>query len=280
MCYTNPESADRLIILPTLGGGVSKLIDRLVQTAETVSSPMGFRVIQPAPAKPKMTLIARIEPAADIAQLADYVSSVDAAIIALAGTSQKAVTDIARSLPDTVWGLWLEEKSRQPITASIKAGADFFIMPLDSEFDLPGIEKAGKILLVESSLSEGLIRTINELPVDAVLLADGEGEKSAVTWHQLMLCQRFADLLSKPLLLTVPASVSRAELKALWDTGVNGVVIPVKTAKQAEKLKGLRQIIDKSDFTARPRKKVAALLPHTGEETTAAIPDVEEEEEE
>jgi len=259
---------------------VSKLIDRLVQTAETVSLPMGFRVIQPAPAKPKMTLIAGIEPADDIAQLAGYVSSVDAVIITLTGTGQKTVADIARALPDTVWGLWQEEKSRQPVTSSIEAGADFFIMPLDSEPDLPGIEKSGKILLVESSLSEGLIRTINELPVDAVLLADGEGEKSAVTWHQLMLCQRFADLLSKPLLFTVPASVSRAELKALWDTGVDGVVIPVKTSKQAEKLKGLRQIIDKSDFTIRPRKKVAALLPHISEETTAAIPDVEEEEEE
>lgn len=241
---------------------------------------MGFRVIQTAPAKPKMTLIARIEPAADIAQLADYLSSVDAAIIVLTSTNQKAVTDIARPLPDTVWGLWLEEENRQPIIASIKAGADFFIMPPDSEPDLPNIEKAGKILLVESSLSEGLIRTINELPVDAVLLADGEGEKSAVTWHHLMLCQRFADLLSKPLLLTVPASVSSAELKALWDTGVDGVVIPVKTAKQAEKLKGLRQIIDKSEFTARPRKKVAALLPHTSEEKATALPDVEEEEEE
>ena len=259
---------------------MSKLIDRLVQTAETVSLPMGFRVIQPASAKPKMSLIARIEPADDMARLAGYISSADATIITLASTGQKTVTDIARSLPDTVWGLWLEEKSRQPITSSIEAGADFFIMPLDSEPDLPGIEKAGKILLAESSLSEGLIRTINELPVDAVLLADGEGEKSAVTWHQLMLCQRFADLLSKPLLLTVPESVSSAELKALWDTGVDGVVISVKTAKQAEKLKGLRQIIDKSDFTTRPRKKVAALLPHISEETAAAIPDVEEEEEE
>lgn len=259
---------------------MSKLIDRLVQTSETVSLPMGFRAIQQAPTKAKMTLIIRIEAAVDITQLADYTSSADAVVIGLTSTSQKTATDIARALPNTVWGLWLEEKSRQPITALINAGADFFIMLLDAEPDLPDIEKTGKILLVESSLSEGLIRTINELPVDAVLLADGEEEKPAVTWHQLMLCQRFADLLSKPLLLTVPESVSRAELKALWDTGVDGVVIPLKTAKQSEKLKELRQIIDKSDFTTRPRKKVAALLPHTREETTAAIPDAEEEDEE
>ena len=59
---------------------MSKLIDRLVRTSETVSLPMGFRTIQRAPARSKMTLIARIEATADIAQLADYISSADAAI--------------------------------------------------------------------------------------------------------------------------------------------------------------------------------------------------------
>jgi hypothetical protein len=95
-----------------------------------------------------------------------------------------------------------------------------------------------------------------------------------------MLCQRFADLLSKPLLLTVPTAVNEDELKALWKTGVDGVVISVKTAKQAKRLKVLRQIINKPDFAARPRKKVVALLPHIGEETSTVINDAEEEEEE
>jgi len=226
-----------------------------------------------------MALIARVEPAENMAQLADYVSSADAAIIARIGTEKDAVKDIGRSLPNMVWGLWPEEKSRPQIKASIEAGADFIILPLNLEFGLPSIEKMGKILLVESSLSEGLIRTINELPVDAVLLADDE-EKPAITWHQLMLCQRFADLLFKPLLLTVPTSVDSDELKALWKAGVDGVVIPVKTVKQAERLKELRQIINQSEFTARPRKKVAALLPRISEENSTTIADVEEEEEE
>lgn len=259
---------------------MSKLIDKLLQTAETVSLPLGFRATKPSPSKPKMALIARVEPASNTAPLVDYVSSADAAIIAQTGTGKDAATDIARSLPDMVWGLWPEGKNRQQIKVSIEAGADFVILPLDAEFSLSGIEKTGKILLVESSLSESLIRTINELPVDAVLLADDKGESSAITWHQLMLCQRFADLLSKPLLLTVPTAVNEDELKALWKTGVDGVVISVKTANQAKRLKVLRQIINKPDFAARPRKKVAALLPHIGEETSTAINDAEEEEEE
>ena len=259
---------------------MSKLIDKLLQSAETVSLPLGFRATKPSPAKPKMALSARVEPSSNTAPLADYVSSADAAIIAQTGTGKDVVTNTVRSLPDLVWGLWLEGKSRQQIKASIEAGADFVILPLDIEFGLSGIEKAGKILLVEPSLSDGLLRTINELPVDAVLLAGDKEEDSAITWHQLMLCQRFADLLSKPLLLMAQTSVSGDELKALWKTGVDGVVIPVKTAKQAEKLKELRQIINKADFAARPRKKVAALLPHIAEETSTAIDDVEEEEEE
>ena len=90
---------------------MSKLIDRLVRTSETVSLPMGFRTIQRAPARSKMTLIARIEATADIAQLADYISSADAAIIARISTDQKTMTDVSPALPDTVWGLWLEGKA-------------------------------------------------------------------------------------------------------------------------------------------------------------------------
>jgi len=255
---------------------MSKLIDRLLQTAEPASLPMGFRATKPAPTRPKMALIARVEPAENMAPLADYVSSADAVIMAPTGTGK----DTTRSLPGTVWGIWRKGKSRQQISDSIKVGADFIILPLDSELGLPDTKKVGKILLVEPSLSEGLVRTINELPVDAVLLADDEEEKSAITWHQLMLCQRFADLLSKPLLLTVPPSVNGDELKALWQTGVDGVVVPVKTAKQAEKLKELHQIISRSDFAARTRKKVAALLPRLSEETGTAVTEVEEDEEE
>ncbi len=252
---------------------MSKLIDRLTQTAETVAAPMGFGAAKRASVKLKMVLVARVEPADNTAPLADYVSSADAVVTTQINTGQ----DIARSLPCTVWGLWREEKGRQPIKELAEAGADFAVLPLDAELGLAGTEKMGKILLVEPSLSEGLVGTINELPADAVLLADDQREKDAVTWRQLMLCQRFTDLLSRPLLATVPASVTGDELKALWKAGVDGVVVAVKTIKQAEKLKALRQIIDKTDFATRPRKKVSALLPRISEEP-ADVPDVEEEE--
>lgn len=249
---------------------MSKLIDRLIQTAETVSQPMGFKAGRAAPSKPKMALIVRIEAAASAAQLADYAAGADAVIIAPADAGK----NITSSLADTAWGLWLEGKGPVP------ADADFAILPLNSELGLAGLEKTGKILLIESSLSEGLIRAINELPADAVLLADDGEAASVITWHRLMLCQRLADLLSKPLLATAPLTVGGDELKALWQAGVDGVVITVKAAKEAAKLKELRQIIDKSDFPARSRKRVTALLPRLSEESGAAAADVEDDEEE
>jgi hypothetical protein len=255
---------------------MSKLIDKLIHNAETVSSPIGFRASRAAPSKPKMALIARIEATESTAPLADYAAGVDAVIMAPASTGKIA----KNSLSSTVWGLWLEGKNVPQLKSYIQAGADFAILPLDSAFDLPDIEKAGKILLVESSLSEGLIRTINELPADAVLLADDEEAAPVITWHRLMLCQRLADLLAKPLLATVPVSIGRDGLQALWRAGVDGVVITVKAVKQAEKFKELRQIVDKTDFPARPRRRVAALLPHIAEEPGTTIADEEEEEEE
>jgi hypothetical protein len=222
-----------------------------------------------------MTLIASIELAESTALPPAYAADVDAVIIAPAGTGKNAI----RSLPDMVWGLWLEGKTVPQLTSYIEAGADFAILPLSSAFGIPGIEKMGKILLIESSLGEGLIRTINEVPADAVLLADNEEETSIITWHRLMLCQRLADLLAKPLLTTVPVSIGSDELLALWQAGIDGVVTTVKTSKQAEELKKLRQIIDGSDFPARPRKRVTALLPRISEESGTADADDEDEEE-
>ena len=253
---------------------MSKLIDRLIQTTGTVSPPIGFRPGRAAPSRPRMALIVRTEVTGSTATTADYAASADAVIMAPGGTGK----DTFPPPPNTVWGLWLEEKSSPQLKSYIQAGADFAILPLNSAFDLAGIEKIGKILLVESSLSEGLIRTINELPADAVLLADDEEAAANITWHRLMLCQRLSSLLTKPLLATVPVSIGNDGLQALWKAGVDGVVATVKTDKQVEDLKALRQIIDKTDFPARSRRRVAALLPHIVEEPGTTIAEEEEEE--
>jgi hypothetical protein len=95
-----------------------------------------------------------------------------------------------------------------------------------------------------------------------------------------MLFQRFSKLSNKPLLTPISPNVTGEELQALWEAGITGVVIEVRTRQSALHFKKLRQTIDKLTFTLPHRQpKPEALLPRISEDQRAPI-DTEEEEEE
>jgi hypothetical protein len=138
-------------------------------------------------------------------------------------------------------------------------------------------EKVGRILAVEASLDEGLIKAINELPADAVFVDIRQEEKYFLTWQQLMLFQCFTTLLTKPLLVPVPFNIATNELQLLWELGVDGVVVEAAPGQTVGGLNKLRQMIDGLTLSSkRKRIKVRAVLPHLKEE---ASPVTEEEEE-
>ena len=260
---------------------MSKLIDKLNQVAKAVQQPMGFRATQPVSTKPKMLLIASLAQANNVSNLADYITGADAVLLAITKLSPGAKTlqKIARSVPDIPWGGWLGDIGRRGIRPITEAGCDFVVFPASTVLAIPqDADKVGKILQVEASLSEGLLKAVNELPVDAVLIADEQGEGYFLTWHHLMLFQRSADLLTKPLLVSIPSNVTANELQALWETGVGGVVAEAGGGQPVGRLEELRQTIDKLTFPSRKREKAKALLPRIGEETST-VTEIEEEEE-
>jgi hypothetical protein len=258
---------------------MSRLIEKFHE-ASRVAAPMGFRTARTAAAAPKILLIASLE-AGTLEKRADYLDAADGVLIRFTGTAltAKAVQKIAASLPDIPWGLYLGDDDTKK--AAVEAGTDFVLFPIDSQVgDMPKDDKTGKILQVESSLDDGLLRAVNDLPVDAVLVADVfEGEVSLI-WHQLMIFQHLANLLSKPLIVPAPINISEKELKALWEAGVDGIIVEVDKAGAAG-LKELRQAIDKlPPRLGRKRGKVSVVLPRTGGEAPAPPPDEEEEEDE
>jgi len=261
---------------------MSKLIDKLNQVAKAVQQPIGFRAAQPASTKSKMLLIASLAQANNVDNLADYITGADAVLLPIVKLSLRAKTlqKIAKSVSDIPWGGWLGDINRREIRPMAEAGCDFVVFPASTVLAIPQDDKVGKILQVESSLSEGLLKAVNELPVDAALIADEPGEEYFLTWHHLMLFQRFADLLTKPLLVSIPLNVTANELQVLWKTGVDGVVIEVGVGQPVGRLEELRQAIDKLTFPPRQRKKAEALLPHIGEETSTVTEPEEEDGEE
>ena len=258
---------------------MSKLIDRLNQVTKVVSKPIGFGKAQPATTKARMLLIASLAQTTDVGRLADYTKGADALLFTKPGSGAKTLQKIAQSVSDIPWGLWLGDIGSREIKSMVEAGGDFVVFPASTALAIPEDDKVGKILQVEASLSEGLLRAVNELPVDAVLIADEPGEESSLTWHHLMLFQRFAELLTKPLLASVPLKVTANELQVLWKTGVDGVVVEVGIGQPVGRLKELYQMIGQLTFPPRPQKKVEALLPRITEET-GTVTEAEEEEEE
>jgi hypothetical protein len=228
---------------------MSKFIDKLKAVSQVGSQPMGFKKSATAPQKPKMLLAAAL-PEANAEGLADYINGADAGILIVPKTPP------AKS--DIPWGSWLKDSGEGKLA---EADYDFFVFPAYTPLAVLQDSKAGKILEVGVSLGEGLLKTIDELPVDAVLATSEKDKGKLLSWRQLMLCRRCADLVNKPLLALVPATIGGSELEALWAAGVVAVV--VETPPKG-RIAELRQIIDKVDFPPPSKqKKIEPLLPRT-----------------
>ncbi len=258
---------------------MSKFIDKLKRVSQAGLQPMGFRAAPSVPQKPRMLLVATLAQV-DIDRLADFVAGADAGLLSIAklGSGAKTLRQICQAVPDIPWGGWLKEIGREGIGQMVAAGGDFVVFPAAStSLAILQEEKLGKVLEVEPGLDPGLLKAIDDLPVDAVLIAP-EGEKDYfLTWRHLMLFRRCADLLTKPLLVSVPPEVAASELQALWEVGVGGVVVTAGV-EPAGRVAELRQMMDKLTLPSpRKRRKIEPLLPHISEEKEAVSEEEEEE---
>ncbi len=259
---------------------MSKFIDRLNLVAQAAPQPIGFRQAQPTSEKGKMLLVASLNQA-NLDRAADYVVGADAGLLHIPELSPgtENIQRVSRLVPDIPWGGWLRGISQGEIKQMVKAGCDFVVFPAaDTSLAMLQDDEVGKILEVEVSLSDGLLGTVNELPIDAVLIASEKKENHSLTWHHLMLFRRFANLLTKPLLASAPSNVTANELKALWEAGVDSVIIKVGGRQPATRINKLQQAIDKLAFPPqRKRGKRAALLPHISGDTGIVTEEEEEE---
>ncbi len=258
---------------------MSRFMDKLNQVSQAEPQPIGFRVAPAGSPKLKMLLVASLAQA-DVSDAADYVAGADAGLLSIPKLSSGAKTfqKVSQVVSDIPWGGWLRDVGREGIKQMVKAGCDFVVFPaVNTSLAILQGDEVGRILQVEASLGEGLLKTLNDLPIDAVLIAGEQEGGYFLTWHHLMLFRRLANLLTKPLLVSVPSKVTANELQALWDAGVDGVIVEVGAGKPAGGLKGLRQAIDKLTFPSlRKRGKVEALLPHIGREMDVVTEEEEE----
>jgi len=251
---------------------MSQLIDKLNRMSHAAPQPMGFGRAQKPATTTNLVLIVSVSPAqADRA--ADCVKGADAALWrAAAGSDITALLEKARAVPDIPRGYWLDGNNPQEIESIVKSEPDFVIFPASTPLGILPQNKPGKILQVEASLGDSLLRATNDLPVDALLVT---GETAPVlTWQQLMLFRRFASAVDKPLLVTLPPKATDSELQALVEAGVAGVIIEAEASQTAV----VREQIDKLSPPRRKRGQVEPFLPRLAPEPEP-VPQEEEEDE-
>jgi len=259
---------------------MSRLIDKLTKATQAASQPMGFRTARGGREEPKILVIAGVKPDTT-GQTGDYVAGADAVWLhsAKAPLSAKAIQPIIESIPNIPCGVSLEDTGIINAKALIKAGCDFLVFPDTSPIEAVPVEdeEIGKILQVESSLEDSMIRVINNLPVDAVIASGSHKANTPLAWHDLMSLQRLGLLLTKPLLVPVSPGISSSELRAICEADVDGVIIEADPS-QSDLFKGIRQTISElPPRTIKKHGKSEALLPYSGSAKSTITPDEEED---
>jgi hypothetical protein len=229
---------------------MSKFIERLQQALTPPIQSMGFMIAKPEQARPKIQLVVSVTGGKLKTQLKEPTEA-DALLF----------SNTAVSVNEKITGMWLSKGDTEEVEKSIKAGVDFVILPVSGEVLQPD-KKLGKIIQIAESISDIMLRTVGELPVDAVLLSESKESSLALTWKRLMLIRRFTGLAGKPLLVEVLPTITETEFQAIWDAGVSGVIINVD-AEQAEDAAGnLRKIIEKLSFPSKRKlEKNMAIVP-------------------
>ena len=253
---------------------MSKFIERLEKVGVVVPAAMGFGASR-APEKVASLLLVALsgtKPANSSAQL-----PVDLHIVCTAKVSKpelKAARDVAG---DALWGLWPETVTTSSLDTLRKEGGDFFIFSkVTTPAEVLVGEELGKLMAVPADLSEEMGRSLEELPVDAILLS-GLEEASPLSVGDLMQVRWVRDWMSKPLLLLRSQSLSQGELEVLQDAGIQAVVLDMRTMNGKD-VDGMREAIEGLPPRKTRRDHTTALLPRLSPRT-ALPPSAEEDEE-
>lgn len=252
---------------------MSKFVERLQSFSKSSSGPIGFQRAALEAKTPTMLLIVALSgEQVGEAQAAAAVKA-DAALIVGQVPAADSLKQMTAAAGDVPLGILLKGANEERASELAGSGCDFVV--LDTQADAATLQKegVGRLLIIEPSLDQGLIRAINNLEIDGVLISAGEGSH-AVSVEQLLIARRFVELLAKPVILMLSSSVSQAALAGLAQAGVEGIVAP--PGQSAGALAELKKAVDSLPRPARGRRATASVrLPHYG-----GVPDTDDDAEE
>ncbi len=226
---------------------MSELIKKLRIAARLDPPPMGFTKVNKAASKPKPILVARIS--GEFKALASLLKGADAVFV---DVQQEEVAARIVGQLSKLKGNFSHGCRLDTLACKLK---DFSVFSLDS--DMSEVKKAekGRVLAIVPEIEDKYLRSLDDLPIDAVMVTGKNNDKCRLTLQNYMLCHRLAMAVSRPLIIHISPDITAQDVEEMWDYGIDGVVVDID-ANNPDVIQKFRKIIDSLEFTTR-RKKIS-----------------------
>ncbi|MCK9520189.1 MAG: hypothetical protein M0R74_14370 [Dehalococcoidia bacterium] len=205
-------------------------LQKKIQRIQRRENSRGFGFGQAAREQPAAMLLGAIVNDAATAKAA---VEAGADVVLFQGKDAQTVAPAIRELngEKLTAGAWVETLDESGAASLRDAGCDFAISTLEATSSAAvDTDAMGQVIVVSPEMDDTTLRALGPLSLDALFV---ERPLTGMTLKDQLALVRLASFASTPLLVSVAAEASPAELRVLRDSGTALVVPPAGTAPDA-----------------------------------------------
>ena len=191
-------------------------------------------------------------------------------LLLLDGADPSHLKRALKDAPDAALGVEVNGLDSDSAAELRKAGADFAVIATAAEAAALLEKELGFVLALDKEVSDIALRSLRELPVDALIAPTLE---QPLTINGQLELIRISSLSGKPLLTQVAGDVPEGQLRVLRDAGVVGIIVRGDDKHIGDLRKRIDSLPPRGE---RSKERMDALLPSM--HPAAAEPDTDEEE--
>ncbi len=215
---------------------MAKLADLIQRASRPKSAPLGFASARTKPT-PSMIVVAQVS--ADWKAAASKAIAAGAEVVLLSGSPTEAdIKATAEVAADNPCGLIASPGATLDTLSD--NGIDFVVLDSDAPASALQTEDLTFLLKVGEEISDIQLRTVEPLPVDALVLDTPPG---TFTIGRQMELQRITGLARKPMLMSPAPGASQDDLLSLRDSGVMLLSVDMSASGAAETLGQLAKLV-------------------------------------
>ena len=224
---------------------MSKLIDLISRLGQQSAQPIGFGALTGRVATaPTMALIGTAAADEFASVLGNGLPDGVDSVVVLSDEEAGAVPDLIESTTpdDLVWGVSGGSLSTDDLNQLIAAGCDYVLVASTAPASVVGDPDLGTIVIASGPVDRETGVALRSLRVDGSLNTSGLNS-DGLNFGNLVDVVKVGASIGGVMLVSVSSSVSAADLAALRDAGVDGLVAPLGDteliAKLAESIRAL-----------------------------------------